>query len=152
MADYRELQQRLVDQLRIGAGGVDGRASVVSMRADYRHDPAQALTSVVFVSPELGQEIRRRIIEPLQAIEPEHYYYPPESLHLTIKNVKTVHHPPRFTATDIDRVAKLFGRLVPLHCAFSVSLAELVPFSTSLNLMTAESVKVNLMMIPAIGM
>lgn len=134
MADYRELQQQLVDQLRIGAAGLDGRASVVPMQSDYRNDPARALTSVVFVPAGLGQEIRRAIIEPLQAIEPEHYYYPPESLHLTIKNVRTVHYPPRFTTVDINRAAELFGRLIPSRCAFSVSLEELVPFSTSLAL------------------
>lgn len=134
MADYRELQQRLVDQLRIGTGGVDGRASVVPIQSDYRTDPARALTSVVFVPAGLGQEIRRAIIEPLQAIEPEHYYYPPESLHLTIKNIRTIHHPPHFTAADANRVAELFGRLIPPHCSFSVWLEELAPFSTSLAL------------------
>lgn len=134
MADYRELQKQLVDQLRIGASGLDGRASVVPMRADYRHDPAQALTAVVFVPAKIGREIRRAIIEPLQAIEPEHYYYPLESLHLTVKNIRTIHCPPRFTAADAKRVAELFGRLIPPHCSFSVSLEELAPLTTSLAL------------------
>ncbi len=134
MADYRELQKRLVDQLRIGAGGVDGRASVVPMLRDYRHDLAQALTAVVFVPAGLGQEIRRAIIAPLQAIEPEHYYYPPESLHLTVKNIRTVHHPPRFSPADVSKAAELFDCLIPQQPSFSVSFEELVPFSTSLAL------------------
>ena len=134
MADYRKLQKQLVDRLRIGAERLDGQASVVPMQTDYRHDPATALTSVVFVPADLGREICQTIIEPLQAIEPEHYYYPPESLHLTIKNIRTVHYPPRFTTADTSQVDRLFRRILPQQQSFSIWLQELIPFSTSLAL------------------
>jgi hypothetical protein len=134
MSDYRRQQKQLIDQLRLGAGQPGAKATVVPMKRDYRHDPAIGLTSVAFVPPELGRAISQDIIEPLKAIEPDHYYYEPDSMHLTVKNIKSVHNPPHFTPTDARQAGRLFARIIPRHGAFSVQLEELVPFSTSLSL------------------
>jgi 2'-5' RNA ligase len=104
------------------------------MRADYASDPAMALTSVVFVPPSIATEIRQVLLPPLQAVEPEHHYYPPEAMHLTIKNVRSIHHPPTHTPADIARVHQLYHRLIPAHSAFTVSLEELFSFPTSVAL------------------
>ncbi|MEW5960272.1 MAG: hypothetical protein AB1801_21310, partial [Chloroflexota bacterium] len=108
-----------------------GQASRVPMRADFTTDPAVCLTSVVFVPAEMGQEIYRTLVEPLQAIEPEHHYYRPEAMHLTIKNVRRINDPPRFTPADIQKVDRLFSRLIPRRAAFSLSLEEVAAFATS---------------------
>ena len=87
-----------------------------------------------FVPTDLAREIYRAVIAPLKAIEPEHYFYAPDSMHLTIKNIRSVHNPPQFTGADIKKVDRLFARVVPQHRPFGVQLEELVPFTTSLSL------------------
>ena len=134
MSDYRSLQKRIIDQLRFGAGQPGAKATIVPMKRDHRHDPAIGLTSVVFVPEALGWAIAEAIIDPLKAIEPDHYYYGPDSLHLTIKNVRSVHNPPHFTRADVKEVDALFSQIVLQHQSFSVQLEDLVPFSTSLSL------------------
>ena len=132
MADYRTQQKQIIDQLRLGAGQIEAKATVVPMKRDYRNDPATGLTSVTFLPDELGQVISQFVIEPLRAIEPDQYYYQPDSLHLTVKNVRSVHNPPRFTRADVKKVDRLFAQVIPRHRYFSVQLEELVPFATSL--------------------
>jgi 2'-5' RNA ligase len=138
MASYRDLQKRVIDQLRFGAGQTAGQASIIPMKRDYRNDPAICLTSVSFVPTDLAQEICQAVIAPLKAIEPEHYFYAPDSMHLTIKNIRTVHNPPQFTAADINKVNNLFTQEIPQYSAFSLSLEELVPFKTSLSLIACN--------------
>jgi 2'-5' RNA ligase len=134
MTDYRTQQKQIIDQLRLGAGQPGTKATVVPIKPDYRNDPAIALTSVVFVPEALGRAIAEHIVDPLKAIEPGHYYYPLDSLHLTVKNVRSVHNPPRFSAADVKKVDRLFAKIIPQHRSFTVRLEELVPFSTSLSL------------------
>jgi 2'-5' RNA ligase len=131
---YREQQKRIVNQLRAGSGQRNLRASIVPIRSDYETDPALCLTSVVFIPDEFAQDIHRTIVEPLREIEPDHHYYSPESMHVTIKNVRTVHDPPLFTETDIQKVHRLFSELVSQHGSFLFSLEEVVAFPTSVTL------------------
>ena len=130
---YRELQERAVNQLRAGSGRNPG-ASIVPMRSDYDSDPAMCLTSVAFLPDDIAQAVHRNVVQPLKAIEPEHHYYSPDSMHMTIKNVRTIHNPPLFTEDDVRKVKRLFAELVPQHPTFAFSLEELVPFATSVSL------------------
>lgn len=132
---FKDQQKRLVDQLKNGsAAKLNQIASIVPIQANHRTNPALALTSVIFIPEGMAQEIYQAVVEPLRAIEPEHYYYPPETMHLTIKNVRKVNDPPRFIETDIKKVDQLFRRIIPQYGAFSISLEELVPFATSVAL------------------
>ena len=130
---YRELQRRVVKELRAGSEHTP-RASVIPLLPDYRTDPAICLTSVSFVPEAMGRDIHRTIIEPLRAIEPEHHYYSPASMHITIKNVRSVHHPPQFTEEEIEKVNRLFRGLIPRHPSLAFFLEELVAFRTSVSL------------------
>ncbi len=133
--NYRAQQKLIVDQLRYTAPGQSGSvASIVPIRADYAADPAQALTSVVFVPPDLAGPIEQAIIAPLRAIEPEHHYYRPAAMHLTIKNVRRISHPPRFTPATVEAVHRLYRRIIPQQPAFSFSLEEVTPLATSVAL------------------
>ena len=132
---YQEQQRRIVNQLKNSSPAeLPSQATIVPMRADYTSDPALCLTSVVFLPMEIGQSIYQTIVEPLRAIEPEHHYYQPEAMHLTIKNIRNVHYPPRFTQIDIDAVDRLFSQIIPRYASFVISLEELVPFTTSVSL------------------
>jgi len=130
---YRELQEQAVNQLRAGSGQ-NSRASVVPIRSDYRTDAAMCLTSVAFLPGDIAQDIHQKIVQPLKEIEPDHHYYSPESMHITVKNIRTIHNPPRFTVADVRKVDGLFGELIPQHPAFSFWLEEVVPFPTSVSL------------------
>lgn len=132
---YREQQKRIVAELKACSPvELDAKASVVPIQADYKANPAICLTSVVFIPDETARDIFQTIVEPLQAIEPEHHYYLPDAMHLTIKNIRIIHNPPRFTQRDIDKVHQLFSRIIPDHPSFFFSLEEVIPFTTSIAL------------------
>jgi hypothetical protein len=128
---YQEFQKQIVQTLRYHASQEQTNASFGPIRVDYQDDTAISLTSVVFLPVELACLLSQALIAPMKAIEPNHYYYPPESLHLTIKNVRTIHNPPLFTEADIQKVDRLFAEVVPRHPTVSYALAEVVPFTTS---------------------
>lgn len=128
-------QKHLVEQLKNSSTAKSTQiASIVPIRANYKTDPALALTSVVFIPEDIAQQIHKAIIDPLRAIEPDHHYYPPETMHLTVKNIRKINHPPRFTETDIQKVHQLFKTIIPQHQTFTISIEDLVPFSTSVAL------------------
>jgi 2'-5' RNA ligase len=131
---YREQQRRVVDELRAGLGRRKARVSIVPMRSNYKIDAALCLTAVVLIPDALAQDIHRTLVAPLKRIEPDHHYYAPDSMHLTIKNVRVINDPPSFTETDVEKVNRLFAGLIPRHVPFSFSLEEVVAFATSVSL------------------
>jgi 2'-5' RNA ligase len=136
---YRELQERVVNQLRAGSQRNSG-ASVVPIRSDYKTDRAMCLTSVAFLPADIAQDVYRRIVGPLKGIEPIHHYYPPDSMHITIKNIRTIHDPPLFTQADVRKVARLFAELIPQRPSISFWLEEVVSFQTSAALIAYSDV------------
>jgi 2'-5' RNA ligase len=136
---YRDLQKHAVNQLRAGSGQ-NVRVSVVPIRSNYRTDPAMCLTSVALLPDDIAQDIHRKIVQPLEEIEPEHHYYSPDSMHITVKNIRTIHNPPRFSEADVRKVDRLFGELIPQHASFSFWFEELVAFPTSVSLIAYSDV------------
>lgn len=110
-------------------------ATVIGAVNDFANDTRICLTSVVFVPPEIATRITKNIIEPLREIEPDHYYYPPESMHLTIKNVQVINDPPTFTEADVQKVATMMQTIVPQSAAFLFALEGVVQFPTSVSVM-----------------
>ena len=128
---YRDQQQSLVKQLTNEARkGV----SIVPMQADFRYDKKLCLTSVVFIPADLAKKIQRTIIESLRVVDPHHHYYEPGEMHLTIKNIRTIHDPPLFEDADIQKVDRIFTQIFPKHRSFSFFLEEVVLFPTSVSL------------------
>ena len=131
---YQEQQERIVNELRVGSGHRDVGIPTIPFRSDYRTDSAICLTSVAFVPDDIAQDIQQTIIGPLKEMEPDHYYYSPDSMHITIKNVRAVHDPPLFTKADIGKVNRLFGELIPQHRSFFFSLEDVAAFTGSVSL------------------
>lgn len=131
---YRESQRELVQKLRYAARPDQVQVTSVPIRADHAADRSRCLTSVIFVPAALAQDICHTLIAALQAIEPEHYYYSPAALHLTVKNIRIISDPPRFTDADVQKADRLFTELIPQHPMFSYALAELAAFTTSVSL------------------
>ncbi len=105
------------------------------MQKDYANDEQVCLTSVVFIPNDISSRIIKNVINPLKKIEPQHYFYPSESLHLTIKNIRTINKPRLFTDADIDKVDKLFNKIIPSCSVFEFKVEDIIIFPTSISVM-----------------
>lgn len=131
---YQYRQKQLIDSIRNDVSTVTAQASVVPMQADYAADPGRCLTSVMFVPPPIANRLQKEVQQTLAYVEPQHYYNPPESMHITIKNVRIAEAPPAFDETDIATVQACFADIVPRHTRFPFVFEELVVFPNSVSL------------------
>lgn len=102
---------------------------------DFENDSRICLTSIHLPEEHFLSEIRKKIVEPLRKINPEHYYYSPESLHITIKNVRVINDPPHFTGKDVEKTKEVFSRVIPRHRKFNAYFYRLLLFPYNLVLM-----------------
>lgn len=130
---YGDEQRQLVVQMEKAAQTGDFNATVIGVVDDFANDARICLTSVAFVPPEIATIITQKIIEPLRAIEPGHYYYPAESMHVTIKNVQVISDPPTYTEADVQKVHAMMQAVVPQANAFSFVLEGVTQFPTSVS-------------------
>jgi len=108
--------------------------STVSPINDYKNDPRMSLTSVHLLNRILVQTICKTLINPLKIIEPFHYYYSGDSFHMTIKNIKVVNNPPRFSSTEVKTVQNIYQQVIPKHKKFKVFFYRLMLFPNNLSL------------------
>lgn len=108
--------------------------STVTPVTDYANDNRICLTSLHFPHEELIRKIQQDIIDPLQQISPEHFYYPKDSLHMTIKNIRIANNPPQFNEKDIENAKNIFSEVIPKHKKFSVYFYRLLLFQNNLAL------------------
>ncbi|MBD2773043.1 hypothetical protein [Iningainema tapete] len=132
--DYVTCQKEVIQQIKGSLQKGQGNASFVEMRRDYENDDETCLTSVAFIPENIGEAILEKIIKPLRNIEPDHFYYSHELLHLTIKNVRTVHKPPLFDESDVVKVNQLFAELIPTFRFLTFTFEDLILFPTSVSL------------------
>jgi hypothetical protein len=109
--------------------------SVVEPVSDFVNDPRMALTSVHFPKKDFLRKIRQKILNPLQVIGDNQFFYPDESIHMTIKNIKTISDPPVFDNQDIEKVKKVFDEVIPKHKTFKAYYYRLLLFPYNLALM-----------------
>lgn len=133
-SEYASRQRRVVHELVSTDVDSLNNVSIVSPRDNYRNDPSRCLAAVVFVPTSIGKQIESRIIEPLRAVAPEHYYYPAVSMHVTVQPVRVLADPPNFCDSDVQRVDHLFQEVVPGFESFAMSFEELLAFPTSVSL------------------
>lgn len=135
MNAYTMRQKEMINELERSFQSGNVKSTIVDMQSDYENDRQLCLAAVVFPPSHLAEEIEKKIIQPLREIEPFHYYYPAESLHLTVKNVRTISDPPLFTENDAQNVRTLFSNIIPQFSAFEYSLQDVLAFPTSSALM-----------------
>jgi len=136
--NYSSQQKDLVGQLEASfANNTDKSkvAEVLEAQDDYVKDKRIFLTSVIFPPAEITAKITVEIIDKLRVIDPDQYFLPPESMHLTVKNIRTISDPPSFTAEDIVKVNKLFSELIPQYPSFEFQVEDVVLFPTSISVM-----------------
>ena len=121
----------------------NGKSSVtvVEPTQDYASETRRCLTTVTFLPDGLIPAVFSKLIHPLRAVDPEQYYFSPDTLHVTIKNIRTVSDPPDFTPQDVERVRDAFVQVVPPLPAFQVHLGRLIelPTSVGIRVTTGES-------------
>ena len=133
--NYFQKQKQLVKEMKLSLAKGEAKSTIVEMRSDYEYDNQKCLTTVVFIPKNIAHRITNSIIEPLKQVESEHFYYLAESMHITIKNIRTIHKPPLFMEDDVVKVDGLFREIIPKFKSFSFQLEDLVKFPTSLSLM-----------------
>ena len=85
--EYRDRQKQLIHSVRADVSAVRAKASVVPIQADYAADGRRCLTSAPLPT-QISAFLQTNIQQMLARAEPFHYYNPPESMHITIKNIR----------------------------------------------------------------
>lgn len=132
--DYHLLQRKAVQALVSNSSDFPFQASHVARRQDYATDTALCLTCVTFPPATLASAICKNLITPLQCLDPQQYYYGRRSLHVTIKNVRSISDPPNFTSDEVRRACRVLSEVVPRFPPFDVYFEELHAFPNSIAL------------------
>lgn len=139
MTPFQQKQIDLMRQMEAALAAGAPASTIVPIQTDYHNDPQIALTIISRVPKDIAKTIQTQLIAPLRAIEPEFFYYPDEALHVTVQNVRVIHDPPRFTASDVAKVDALLATLVPKTRRFPFIYAGLLSMPTSTSLIALVS-------------
>lgn len=131
---HQEKQVELINEIERQIQRNEMRFSTVPAVEDYDNDDRLCLTGIHLPKDDFIKKVQTDIIAPLKGIAPEHYYYEPPSLHLTIKSVRVINNPPHFTEEEIRKAEKVFAEVVPQHKRFSVYFYRFLLFPTNLAL------------------
>lgn len=141
MTTYQDKQRELFDNIE--KSGFADPSSSVFVSLDNSWDKRMCLTSVAFPPVNIYSKLYKKVIDPLKAADPRQYYYPRESLHLTVKAIKVVEYPIPYTSEDLLKANSVFNKVIPRHKVFSYHLRGLfhLPTSISIRGYTDESLK-----------
>lgn len=134
MTPFQKKQLVLMRQMEASALSGQSASTIVPMQSDFIQDPQIALTCITYIPNQVAQTIQTQLIEPLRAVEPAFYYYPVEAMHITIQNVRIIHEPPNFSASDIAKVQSMLEQTVPKFGPFTFKLSGLLSMPTSISL------------------
>ncbi len=136
---YQEKQYKLFQDIEESCKSGKNISTLVETISDYGNDNKICLTSVVFIPEDLRNVIIKNIIEPLNKLDSGQYYYLPDSLHITLQNIRTVSNPPLFNNDDIDKVKKVFKEVIPKYKSLSFELKGLFELPNSLSIRAYSS-------------
>jgi 2'-5' RNA ligase len=134
MKSHQDYQKEVINKLEQQVKSNSLSVSTVAAIGDFQNDPRICLTSVHFPNKSLIKKITETILNPLRKIQPEHFYYPDNLIHITIKNVRVINNPPHFSPTDIEKVKKVFDEIIPKHKQFKIYYYRLLLFPANLTL------------------
>jgi len=137
MSTYRQKQEALIREVedKFKRGEPLG-LSIIGKNGnlEYAQDDRSCLTSVVFVPKELTDVIEHKVLSHLKQIDPNQYYYPAQSLHLTYCNVQNIAKPATFTDADLPKVVKVLESVVSKTKSFKYSLKGIFELPTSISI------------------
>lgn len=135
LIEHQLKQKEVIDTIERQLKSNALKSSVVLPVEDFEKDPRICLTGIHLPSEQFLSEVQKTIVEPLKEIEPEHYYYPSSSLHITIKNVRVINDPPHFSEEDVKKAKKVFSEIIPRHKKFNAFFYKLLLFPNSISIM-----------------
>lgn len=134
MTSHQQEQIMVIDTIEQQIRNNSLDVSTVSPVEDFENDSRICLTGVHLPKEGLLSQVKN-IISTLKEIEPTYYYYPDDSLHMTIKNIRVINDPPHFTSEDIAKGENVFSKIIPRHQKFNVYFYRLLLFPNNLALM-----------------
>lgn len=133
MTFHQQQQIKVINQIEQSILQNSLNFSTVAPVDDFENDSRICLTSLHFPNQKLINDVQK-IISELKKVEPNFYYYSPQSLHLTIKNIRVINDPPNFKQSDVEKVQQIFGEVIPKHHKFKVYFYRLLLFPNNLAL------------------
>ncbi|MGD9680570.1 MAG: hypothetical protein AB7W16_05235 [Candidatus Obscuribacterales bacterium] len=134
---YRKKQRELMDRLE--KLSLEGSAPVfnVPRESDYATSDELCLTLLGFLSPNtepsvISEQILK-VIEGFREVDPAQYYYLPESLHLTVQNVRRISNPPAFGPDEIEAACRVFRSRLAGLAPLSFELCGFIRLKNSLS-------------------
>ncbi len=134
MTDHQQKQIEVIDHIEEQVNSNTLQFSLVAPVEDYENDTRICLTSVHFPNKTLVEQIQTQLIDKLKEVEPEYYYYAPDSFHMTIKNIRVINDPPQFTEEDVLKAKKVLLEIIPNYKKFNVYFYRLLLFPNNLAL------------------
>jgi len=136
MTTHQQKQKEIINTIEKQVACDALQATAVVPVKDFEDDNRICLTSVHFPHKRFVTEIYTSISEPLKKLFPGAYFYSPSSLHLTIKNIRVINNPPRFSNENIKTAIHVFDKVIPIHKAFSIYPYRLLLFKNNLALIS----------------
>lgn len=134
MNNYQQNQIEVINQIESQIKNKTLNFSTVAPINNYATDPRVSLTSVHFPDSKLLKKIQNELIEPLREVFPSAFFYPRNSLHMTIKNIRVINNPMHFTPTVVESVKKVFSEVLKTHSKLNVYFYRLLIFPNNLAL------------------
>lgn len=131
---YREKQLLAIRNLEKAFSEGAQPATVVPIVADYENDSRMCLTAVCFLPQSLASRVIEEVSAPLRLLEPHHYYYPLESLHITVQNLRTIAEPPRFDSAHVETARRVLSTIIPGQTEFEVDLQGVIRLPNSISI------------------
>ena len=131
---HQEKQVEVINQIEEQVKSTYLGFSTVAPVENYEKDTRICLTSVHFPSQKLIAKVQDNLIKPLSQITSDIFYYPADSLHMTIKNIRVVNDPPHFTDQDKEKVKQVFTSVIPNHRKLQVYFYRLLLFPNNISL------------------
>lgn len=132
MTLYQQKQIVLMRQMEDSLAKNTAASTIVTMQKDYVNDPQLCLTCVSFLPKNTAETIQTQLLTALATIEPAFYYYPVQSLHVTIQNIRVINNPPHFSAADIAKAQQLLLNFIPSYGPFVFEFSGILRLPTSL--------------------
>lgn len=132
MTPYQQKQIVLMRQMEDSLAKNTAASTIVIIQKDYVNDPQLCLTCVSFLPKNIAETIQTQLLTKLATIESAFYYYPVQSLHVTIQNIRIINNPPHFCSADIAKAQQLLQNFIPAYKPFVFEFFGILLLPTSL--------------------
>ncbi len=129
---HHQKQEALFASIEAGFKAGAAPSTIVNVQKDFSQDPLRSLTNIAFIPELLDLKLVQQLFHELRTVASQQYVYPRESIHTTIKNVRTVNDPPRFTQEEIERIRPVIREVACRYQSIEIEWKGLLELPTSL--------------------